>query len=154
MKNHKKVTYTLQKEIIDIIEKKSHLEKIPQSKLLSIYIQSGYEMLLEECDENDSESISEFPKKIFNTTPKTFTLPIDVENTLTWFSNKLLIKKSHLVKCCIKNYERMEKEKEQQEISEYILKIEQSDLDEQIDELMKWGSILDKRDNMSYITLS
>ena len=140
MKNHKKVTYTLQKEIIDIIEKKSRLEKIPQSKLLSIYIQSGYEMLLEECNENNNESISEFPKKIFNTTPKTFTLPIDVENTLTWFSNKLLIKKSHLVKCCIKNYERMEKEKQQQELSEFVSKIEQSDLDKQIDKLMKWGS--------------
>ena len=140
MKNHKKVTYTLQKEIIDIIEKKSHLEKIPQSKLLSIYIQSGYEMLLEECDGNNRELISKLPKKIFNTTPKTFTLPIDVENTLTWFSNKLLIKKSHLVKCCIKNYERMEKEKQQQELSEFVSKIEQSDLDKQIDKLMKWGS--------------
>lgn len=137
MKNHKKVTYTLQKEIIDIIEKKSHLGKIPQSKLLSIYIQSGYEMLLEECDENDSESISEFPKKIFNTIPKTFTLPIDVENTLTWFSNKLLIKKSHLVKCCIKNYEFMEKEKEQQRISEQRKKMQQSDVIEQLDEFIK-----------------
>ena len=137
MINHKKVTYTLQKEIIDIIEKKSHLEKIPQSKLLSTYVQSGYEMLLEECDENNSGLISEFPKKIFNTIPKTFTLPIDVENTLTWFSNKLLIKKSHLVKACVKNYERMEKEKEEQKISEYIIKIKESDLNEQIDELMK-----------------
>ena len=140
MKNHKKVTYTLQKEIIDIIEKKSRLKKLPQSKLLSIYIQSGYEMLLEECDGNNNELISKLSKKIFNTTPKTFTLPIDVENTLTWFSNKLLIKKSHLVKCCIKNYEFMEKEKEQQELSEFISKIEQSDLDKQIDKLMKWGS--------------
>lgn len=137
MINHKKVTYTLQKEIIDIIEKRSCLEKIPQSKLLSTYVQSGYEMLLEECDENNSGLISEFPKKIFNTIPKTFTLPIDVENTLTWFSNKLLIKKSHLVKACVKNYERMEKEKEQQKISEYIIKIKESDLNEQIDELMK-----------------
>ena len=97
-------------------------------------------MLLEECDGNNRELISKLPKKIFNTTPKTFTLPIDVENTLTWFSNKLLIKKSHLVKCCIKNYELMEKEKEQQELSKFISKIDQSDLDEQIDELMKWGS--------------
>ena len=120
MINHKKVTYTLQKEIIDIIEKRSCLEKIPQSKLLSTYVQSGYEMLLEECDENNSGLISEFPKKIFNTIPKTFTLPIDVENTLTWFSNKLLIKKSHLVKACVKNYERMEKEKEEQKISNQI----------------------------------
>ena len=144
MKNHKKVTYTLQKEIIDIIEKKSRLEKIPQSKLLSIYIQSGYEMLLEECDENDSESISEFPKKIFNTTPKTFTLPIDVENTLTWFSNKLLIKKSHLVKCCIKNYERMEKEKEQQRISEQRKRMQQSDVIEQLDEFIKRLNISEK----------
>lgn len=144
MKNHKKVTYTLQKEIIDIIEKKSHLEKIPQSKLLSIYIQSGYEMLLEECDENDSESISEFPKKIFNTIPKTFTLPIDVENTLTWFSNKLLIKKSHLVKCCIKNYEFMEKEKEQQRISEQRKRMQQSDIIEQLDEFIKRLNISEK----------
>lgn len=74
--------------------------------------------MLEEYVENNSESISEFSKKIFNTIPKTYTLPIDVENTLTWFSNKLLIKKSHLVKGCIKNYEFMEKEKEQQKIFE------------------------------------
>ena len=144
MKNHKKVTYTLQKEIIDIIEKKSHLEKIPQSKLLSIYIQSGYEMLLEECDENDRKLISKLPKKIFNTTPKTFTLPIDVENTLTWFSNKLLIKKSHLVKCCIKNYEFMEKEKEQQRISEQRKRMQQSDVIEQLDEFIKWLNISEK----------
>ena len=144
MKNHKKVTYTLQKEIIDIIEKKSHLEKIPQSKLLSIYIQSGYEMLLEECDENDSESISEFPKKIFNTIPKTYTLPIDVENTLTWFSNKLLIKKSHLVKCCIKNYEFMEKEKEEQRISEQRKRMQQLDVIEQLDEFIKRLNISEK----------
>ena len=144
MKNHKKVTYTLQKEIIDIIEKKSHLEKIPQSKLLSIYIQSGYEMLLEECNENNNESISEFPKKIFNTIPKTYTLPIDVENTLTWFSNKLLIKKSHLVKCCIKNYEFMEKEKEQQRISEQRKRMQQSDIIEQLDEFIKRLNISEK----------
>ena len=144
MKNHKKVTYTLQKEIIDIIEKKSHLEKIPQSKLLSIYIQSGYEMLLEECDENDIESISKLSKKIFNTIPKTYTLPIDVENTLTWFSNKLLIKKSHLVKCCIKNYEFMEKEKEQQRISEQRKRMQQSDVIEQLDEFIKWLNISEK----------
>lgn len=141
MKNHKKVTYTLQKEIIDIIEKRSRLKKLPQSKLLSIYIQSGYEMLLEECDENDSESISKLPKKIFNTIPKTYTLPIDVENTLTWFSNKLLIKKSHLVKCCIKNYELMEKEKEQQRISEQRKRMQQSDVIEQLDEFIKWLNI-------------
>lgn len=144
MKNHKKVTYTLQKEIIDIIEKKSHLEKIPQSKLLSIYIQSGYEMLLEECDENDSESISKLPKKIFNTIPKTYTLPIDVENTLTWFSNKLLIKKSHLVKCCIKNYEFMEKEKEEQRISEQRKRMQQLDVIEQLDEFIKRLNISEK----------
>lgn len=141
MKNHKKVTYTLQKEIIDIIEKRSRLKKLPQSKLLSIYIQSGYEMLLEECDENNNELISKLPKKIFNTTPKTYTLPIDVENTLTWFSNKLLIKKSHLVKCCIKNYELMEKEKEQQRISEQRKRMQQSDVIEQLDEFIKWLNI-------------
>ena len=144
MKNHKKVTYTLEKEIIDIIEKKSHLEKIPLSKLLSIYIQSGYEMLLEECDGNNRELISKLPKKISNTTPKTFTLPIDVENTLTWFSNKLLIKKSHLVKCCIKNYEFMEKEKEQQSISEQRKRMQQSDIIEQLDEFIKRLNISEK----------
>ena len=94
-------------------------------------------MLLEECNENDRELISKLPKKIINTIPKTYTLPIDVENTLTWFSNKLLIKKSHLVKCCIKNYELMEKEKEQQKISEQMKKIQKLDLIEQMDEIIK-----------------
>ncbi len=120
MKNHKKVTYTLEKEIINIVEKRSALEKIPQSKLLSIYVQSGFEMLMEEYNEHNSELISKFPRKIFNTTPKTYTLPIDVEKMLSWFSNKLLIKKSHLIKVCIKNYEIMEKEKEEQKISKQI----------------------------------
>ena len=40
-------------------------------------------MLLEEFNENNSELISKLPKKIFNTAPKTYTLPIDVENTLS-----------------------------------------------------------------------
>lgn len=142
MKNHKKVTYTLEKEIINIVEKRSALEKIPQSKLLSIYVQSGFEMLMEECDENDSESISEFPKKIFNTIPKTYTLPIDVEKILSWFSNKLLIKKSHLVKICIQNYELMEKEKQEQKISKQFDELmekenEQQKTSEQIDDLMR-----------------
>ncbi|MDZ7817629.1 MAG: hypothetical protein U5K55_02980 [Aliarcobacter sp.] len=130
MKNHKKVTYTLEKEIINIVEKRSALEKIPQSKLLSIYVQSGFEMLMEEYNEHNSELISKLPRKIFNTTPKTYTLPIDVEKILSWFSNKLLIKKSHLVKICIQNYELMEKEKEEQKISnqidELIVLMEQS----------------------------
>ena len=98
-------------------------------------------MLLEECDGNNRELISKLPKKIFNTTPKTFTLPIDVENTLTWFSNKLLIKMSHLVKCCIKNYEFMENEKEEQRISEQRKRMQQSDVIEQLDEFIKWLNI-------------
>lgn len=43
---------------------------------------------------------------------------LNIENTLSYFSNKVLIKKSHLVKSCIKNYELMKKEKEHPKISE------------------------------------
>ena len=49
-----------------------------------------------------------------------FTLPIDVVDTLSWFSQQLDVKKSHLVRCCILDFERKESEKLSQQIEELM----------------------------------
>jgi hypothetical protein len=120
MIKHKKVTYTLEKGIIDFIENKSIRLGISKSKLISFYIQSGYDLLVDEYYENECKPLIGVRKKRDNTIPKTFTLPIDVENTLSWFSEKLGLKKSHLVLGCIVDYEIDSKRKEDDKISHII----------------------------------
>lgn len=117
MIKHKKVTYTLEKGIIDFIEIKSIRLGISKSKVISFYIQSGYDLLVDEYYENECKPLIGVRKKRYKTIPKTFTLPIDVETTLSWFSEKLGIKKSHLVMSCIVDYERESKRKAEEKIS-------------------------------------
>ena len=49
---------------------------------------------------------------------KTYSLPIDVENKLTWFSDKFLLKKSHLIRACYIYYIYKEEEKKNKEFQE------------------------------------
>lgn len=104
MKKSKKVTYTLCKNIIDFIKKQSLVENIPQSKFVSFCIQRAYPLLIEKCEIN-YKSISTIRKK-FGTTQKTLSLPLDIENTLSWFAKRLEIKKSHLVTVVILDFKR------------------------------------------------
>lgn len=102
MENKKKVCYTLSKEVIDMIEKRYISENISKSDYLSKCVEYGYEMMEEACDE---ESPYCSTKNLKNTIGKTFTFSMKVINQLNYFSEKLGVKKSHLVGCCVLNFE-------------------------------------------------
>jgi hypothetical protein len=124
MKQHRKVTYTLDKGIIDIIEKRSFLGDISMSKFVSNCIVLGYEMMIDGYYENNKQQLVGVIRKRRNTIPKTFTLPIDVIDTLNFFSDKLDVKKSHLVRCCIRNFEIEESERLSKQIDELMKSVE------------------------------
>lgn len=124
MKTHRKVTYRFNQSIIDAIRDRAMIENITRSELLAFYIQQGYALMLEEFDESGGKPIPSIRKRS-NTIPKTYTLPIEVEQTLSWFSQKLDVKKSHLVMAVVIDFERK------------MAELEQKKLDAQIDELMK-----------------
>ncbi len=124
MKTHRKVTYRFNQSIIDAIRDRAMIENITRSELLAFYIQQGYALMLEEFDESGGKPIPSIRKRS-NTIPKTYTLPIEVEQTLSWFSQKLDVKKSHLVMALVIDFERK------------MAELEQKKLDAQIDELMK-----------------
>lgn len=124
MKTHRKVTYRFNQSIIDAIKDRAMIENITRSELLAFYIQQGYALMLEEFEESGGKPIPSIRKRS-NTIPKTYTLPIEVEQTLSWFSQKLDVKKSHLVMALVIDFERK------------MAELEQKKLDAQIDELMK-----------------
>ncbi|WP_394707256.1 hypothetical protein [uncultured Desulfobacter sp.] len=68
-------------------------------------------MMMDEYNENNKKPLVGAPIRRHHTIPKTFTLPLDVINTLSWFSDKLGIKKSHLVVGSVLNFEKMEEAK-------------------------------------------
>jgi hypothetical protein len=107
MVNHKKVTYTLDQRVINIIERRSFLDDLSQSRWLSNCIQLGFEMMADDYYGNDFKSLVGAKRKRPKTIPKTFTLPLDVVTTLNWFSDKLVVKKSHLVIGCVLNHEKI-----------------------------------------------
>ena len=55
MRKHKKVCYTLEKSVVDIIEKRSLMENIPKSKILLFYIENGYELMYEELESSNGK---------------------------------------------------------------------------------------------------
>ena len=73
---------------------------------------------MEEYYRTNQEPMLDAPKKRFNTFAKTYSLPIDVENKLTWFSDKFLLKKSHLIRACYIYYIYKEEEKKNKEFQE------------------------------------
>jgi len=116
MVNNKKVTYTLDQNVINIIERRSYISNISQSRWLSNCIQLvGYQMMV-----NDDDSTLVRERNRPNSIPKTYTLPKDVINILSWFSEKLGIKKSHLIIRCVLNFEKMESENASQRIKELM----------------------------------
>ena len=106
----KKVAYTLSPDVINIINKRSIFEKKSKSEYLKYCIKTGYEMMLEDYQENDEKPLNCPIKRRKNTIRTNFTLPIDVVNELDLFSKKLGMKKSHLVVCCVLDAIRKESE--------------------------------------------
>ena len=103
----KKVAYTLSPDVINLIDQKSALEKKSTSKCLADCIKRGYGTMLEDYYDNDEKPYNYTTgKRRKNTIRKTFSLPIDIVDELNWFSEKLGMKKSHLVVRCVLNYER------------------------------------------------
>ena len=105
MNSHKKVTYTLPKAIINTIEKKSFLSDSTMSKWLSDCIQNGYWILTDGYYDNGKRPLVGIRRRRNGTIPKTFTVPIKVANTLSWFSKALNVRNSHLVTVCVLNTE-------------------------------------------------
>ena len=105
MNNHKKVTYTLPKAIINTVEKRSFLAEITMSRWLSDCIQNSYEMIIDGYYTNNKQPLVGFSRRRNGTVPKTFSVPIKVFETLRWFSRKLDMKTSHLVTLCVLNTE-------------------------------------------------
>ena len=105
MNSNKKVTYTLPKRIINIVEKRSFLSEITMSRWLSDCILNGYEMMIDGYYDNDKQPLEVGKRRRNGTLPKTFTVPIKVVETLSWFSKTLNIRTSHLVTVCVLNSE-------------------------------------------------
>ena len=120
MKKYKKVTYTLDQSVIEIIKNRSFIDSISMSKFLSLCIQSTYDLMIDEYYENNKQPLDGIIRKKKHTVPKTFTLPINVESNLSWFSEKLGVKKSHLVSASIINFDKTESEELSQQIDELM----------------------------------
>ena len=105
MNSNKKVTYTLPKRIINIVEKRSFLTNSTMSRWLSNCIQSSYEMMIDGYYDNDKQPLEVGKRRRNGTLPKTFTVPIKVVETLSWFSKTLNIRTSHLVTVCVMDFD-------------------------------------------------
>jgi hypothetical protein len=105
MNNHKKVTYTLPYAIIQTIEKRSFLSDSTMSRWLSDCIQNGYEMMIDGYYDNDKQPLMGIRRKLKRTVPKTFSIPNNVFETLSWFSKTLNIRTSHLVTVCVLDFD-------------------------------------------------
>lgn len=119
MKKYKKVTYTLEKSIVDVIYKRSLFENIPQSQYVSFCIQKGYSLMVDEYSESGGKPIKSITKR-FGTIPKTFTLPNEVVEVVNWFSDKMSVKRSHLVSALIVDFEREMQREEDEKLSQQI----------------------------------
>jgi hypothetical protein len=124
MKQHKKCTYTLDRRVINIIERRSFLCDISKSKLVSNCIELGYQMMVNDYYDNDKQPLVGVKKKRRNTTPITLSLGVDVLRNLEWFSDKLGMKKSHLVSASIINYEQIESDKLEKQIDKLMKSVE------------------------------
>ena len=109
----KKVAYTLDDRAIAILNEMSFVEKKSKSKCLADCITRGYGTMLEDYYDNDEKPYNYTTgKRRKNTRRKTFSLSRDIVDELNWFSEKLGMKKSHLVVRCVMNYERPKTELE------------------------------------------
>lgn len=104
-----RVTFTLHRDIIDLINHYSMLWRISKSKLVSLCMEDGFELMEEE--KNDEDNINHKSKKFRKTIPLTVTLPSDVVEKLDYYSKWFKWKKSHLVMISI-HYKLIDKQLE------------------------------------------
>ena len=120
--HHKKVTYTLKPSVIEMIERRSLLTNISKSKLVSHYIVSGFDMMVDEYYENNKQPLN-VVKKMNDNIPMTFTISTDILDVIDFFSDKLDVKKSHLVMSCVVNFERELKKREEEKLNQQIYEL-------------------------------
>ena len=108
MKTHKKVTYRLSEnqllEIDILMLMKSVKPKngiTTKSSIIKDCLLNSFGLFERELVENGGKPLSGFPKKFSDSIPITITLPFEVVDELDYYSTKLGIKKSHLVRCSI-----------------------------------------------------
>jgi hypothetical protein len=131
----KKVMFTLPQPIIDGIEKRvllnsSLTQRVTYSDVVTMYLEYGFmEMKTELNERNQMENpppMYEIPKKVPNTIPKTYNIPIQTYDNLNFYSNKLGVKKSHLVTVCCKMFERDEDKRLSNQIKELMDSVDES----------------------------
>ena len=131
----KKVMFTLPQPIIDGIEKRvllnsSPSKKVTYSDVVTMYLEYGFTEMKNELDERNqiknTPPIYEIPKKVPNTIPKTYNIPIHTYENLNFYSNELGVKKSHLVTVCCKMFERDENERLSNQIKELMDSFDES----------------------------
>lgn len=100
MKKNIRVTYTLPKDVVGMVKTLRLLnEDKSYSQTVSTSIQRGFASMEESLRDNDD--LSMFPKKWKNTVTKTFSIPIEMSERLSYYSSILTMKKSHLVSLSI-----------------------------------------------------
>ena len=123
MEIRRKVTYTLDKDIIDHIKFRSRSLEISHSGYVAQSILMGLEMMMEGYDENNRQPIVGVVRRRPHTIPITLSLPIELADALSGFSLILNVKKSHLVRCCIRNREIEESDHFTQIVNEFMASI-------------------------------
>ena len=106
MKTHKKVTYTLDEDTllqmdIVILMLFGEGKKISKSAYIRDCLVNSFETFEEEIEEENIKILKKLSANILGTKPITITLPLYVIEKLEYYSEKLGMKKSHLVMCSI-----------------------------------------------------
>ena len=108
MKTHKKVTYRLSENQlleIDIVMLMKSVEPkngiTTKSSIIKNCLLESFGLFENELVESGGKPLSGVPKKFSNSIPITITLPFEVVDKLDYYSTKLEVKKSHLVRCSI-----------------------------------------------------
>jgi len=102
----KKVTYILEEEThlhiaIRMLMKMGDGIKISKSEYIRDSLLANFEIFEDELKNDNIEQLAKLSKVFVGTKPITVTLPIEVIEKLEYYSEKLGMKKSHLVMCSI-----------------------------------------------------
>jgi len=106
MKTHKKVTYTIDEDTllqmdIVILMLFGEGKKISKSEYIKNCLINSFDTFEEEIEEENIKILKKLSTNLFGTKPITITLPFEVVEKLEYYSEKLGVKKSHLVMCSI-----------------------------------------------------
>lgn len=104
---NKQVTFTLEDDMhlhiaIGMLMKMGEGIKINKSEYIRDSLLANFEIFEDELKTNDNiEQLAKLSKVFVGTKPITVTLPIEVIEKLEYYSEKLGMKKSHLVMCSL-----------------------------------------------------